>query len=436
MTSKPAERRFFYGWWIVGSGFLAQLILGIASQAFTTYMVPMGREFGWSKAALSGPRSVVGAETALLGPVQGYLVDRVGPRMVMGIGVFLLGLGMVLFGLVTNMWQYYAANILGGVGSSLCGLLVVSTAINTWFRRKRTMAMAVATIGFSVAGILAVPLIVWVQTSFGWRAAAIISGLAIWLIGIPTTALLRPSPEAMGMHPDGEAPAPPPSPEARAAAAAASTTARVSGAGMLDFDAREAMHTSAFWLIGMGSGLYILVQSAIFVHLFPHLEEGVGMSRGTAATALMVMNIVNIGGRLAGGWLGDRYAKHITLAIGSVGSGVAVLLLAFATSTTPVLIFAALYGLCWGVRVPLVNSVAGEFFGRTSYGKILGTLQLIAAPLGIVGPLATGYAADVQGNYRDVLVVLAVMVLLSGVMFFLVRPPAVPARLRQGTPSA
>lgn len=436
MTSKPAERRFFYGWWIVGSGFLAQLILGIASQAFTTYMVPMGREFGWSKAALAGPRSVVGAETALLGPVQGYLVDRVGPRMVMGIGVFLLGLGMVLFGLVTNMWQYYAANILGGVGSSLCGLLVVSTAINTWFRRKRTMAMAVATIGFSVAGILAVPLIVWVQTSFGWRAAAIISGLAIWLIGIPTTALLRPSPEAMGMHPDGEAPAPPPSPEARAAAAAASTTARVSGAGMLDFDAREAMHTSAFWLIGMGSGLYILVQSAIFVHLFPHLEEGVGMSRGTAATALMVMNIVNIGGRLAGGWLGDRYAKHITLAIGSVGSGVAVLLLAFATSTTPVLIFAALYGLCWGVRVPLVNSVAGEFFGRTSYGKILGTLQLIAAPLGIVGPLAAGYAADVQGNYRDVLVVLAVMVLLSGVMFFLVRPPAVPARLRQGTPSA
>ena len=436
MTSKPAERRFFYGWWIVGSGFLAQLILGIASQAFTTYMVPMGREFGWSKAALAGPRSVVGAETALLGPVQGYLVDRVGPRMVMGIGVFLLGLGMVLFGLVTNMWQYYAANILGGVGSSLCGLLVVSTAINTWFRRKRTMAMAVATIGFSVAGILAVPLIVWVQTSFGWRAAAIISGLAIWLIGIPTTALLRPSPEAMGMHPDGEAPAPPPSPEARAAAAAASTTARVSGAGMLDFDAREAMHTSAFWLIGMGSGLYILVQSAIFVHLFPHLEEGVGMSRGTAATALMVMNIVNIGGRLAGGWLGDRYAKHITLAIGSVGSGVAVLLLAFATSTTPVLIFAALYGLCWGVRVPLVNSVAGEFFGRTSYGKILGTLQLIAAPLGIVGPLAAGYAADVQGNYRDVLVVLAVMALLSGVMFFLVRPPAVPARLRQGTPSA
>ena len=117
MLSRTRDRRFFYGWVIVGSGFLAQLILGIGSQAFTTYLVPMGREFGWSRAQLAGPRSVIGAETAILGPVQGFLVDRIGPKAVMGLGVFLLGLGMVLFGLVENMWQYYAANILGGVGS-------------------------------------------------------------------------------------------------------------------------------------------------------------------------------------------------------------------------------------------------------------------------------------------------------------------------------
>ena len=424
MTSKPAERRFFYGWVIVGSGFLAQLILGIASQAFTTYLVPMGREFGWSKAQLSGPRSVVSAESALLGPVQGYLVDRVGSRVVMGIGVFLLGLGMVCFGLVHNMWQYYAANLLGGIGSSLCGILVVSTAVNTWFRRKRTMAMAIATVGFSVAGIIAVPIIVWVQQTLSWREAAIASGLAIWIIGVPTTVLLRPSPEAMGLHPDGEAPAPP-------SAASSASTARVSGAGMLDFNAREALRTSAFWLIGIGSGLYILVQSAIFVHLFPHLEEGVGMSPAGAAVALQVLNVVNIAGRLIGGWIGDRYPKNIALALGSLGTGLAMLMLALATSSTAVFAFAVLFGLCWGLRVPLVNSVAGDYFGRRSYGKILGTLQLIATPLGIIGPVAAGYAADVQGDYRGSLMVLAGLAALSGVMFFLVRPPAVPLRLRQ-----
>ena len=425
MIARLRDRHVFYGWVIVASGFFAQLILGIGSQAFTTYLVPMGREFGWSRAQLAGPRSVIGAETALLGPVQGYLVDRVGPRFVMGLGVFLLGLGMVLFGLVGNLWQYYAANILGGVGSSLCGILVVSTAVNTWFRRKRTMAMAIATVGFSVAGIIAVPIIVWVQAEFGWRTAAVMSGVAVWLIGVPTTMVLRPSPESMGLLPDGDDAA-----TVAAANAARAAAPHASGSGMVDFDAREAMRTAAFWLISIGSGLYVLVQSAVFVHLFLHLEQGVGMSRASAALALTVLNTVNIGGRLMGGWLGDRYRKNVTLALGSLGTGTAMILLALATSATPVFAFAVIFGLCWGVRVPLVNSVAGDYFGRASYGKILGALTLISSPLGILGPAATGYLADLQGDYRTVLTGLGVLAMLSGVMFFLVRPPALPARLR------
>lgn len=423
MRSRVHQQRFFYGWVIVASGFLAQLILGIGSQAFATYLVPMGREFGWSRAALAGPRSIVQAESALLGPIQGYLVDRLGPRVVMGAGVFMLGLSMVLFGMVANLWHYYAVNLLGGIGSSMCGILVVSTAVNAWFRRQRTMAMAIATVGFSVAGILAVPLIVWVQSTMGWRAAAIASGVAIWLIGIPTTVVLRSTPEEMGLRPDGDEPA-------ASDAALPAAGRRVSGSGMLDFDVREAMRTPAFWFIGIGSGLYILVQSSVFVHLFLHLQQGVGISLASATFAFTVLNVVNVAGRLAGGWLGDRYAKHVTLAIGSLGTGVAILLLALATSATPVIAFAVIFGLCWGVRVPLVNSVAGDYFGRASYGKILGALQLMGAPLGIIGPVLTGYAADVQGDYRAVFSVLAGLALLSGVLFFLVRPPAVPRRLR------
>ena len=296
--------------------------------------------------------------------------------------------------------------------------------MNTWFRRKRTMAMAIATVGFSVAGIIAVPIIVWVQATLGWRAAAIASGVAIWIIGIPTTLVLRPSPEAMGLLPDGDDAA-----TVAAADAARASAPHASGSGMLDFATGEAMRTPAFWLIGIGSGLYILVQSSVFVHLFLHLEQGVGMSRASAALALTILNTVNIGGRLMGGWLGDHYRKHTTLALGSLGTGVAMIMLALATSPAPVFAFAVIFGLCWGVRVPLVNSVAGDYFGRASYGKILGALQLISSPLGIIGPAATGYITDVQGDYRMVLTALGVLAMLSGLMFFLVRPPAIPARL-------
>lgn len=174
----------------------------------------------------------------------------------------------------------------------------------------------------------------------------------------------------------------------------------------------------------------------MFVHIFLHLEQGIGLSRASAAFAFTVLNVANMGGRIAGGWLGDRYAKHVTLAVGSLGSGASVLLLALASSTTQVLVFAVIFGLCWGVRVPLVNSVAGDYFGRASYGKILGALQLIASPLGILGPVLTGYVADTRGDYRAVFSALAGVALLSGVLFFLVRPPAVPRRLRDEAAAA
>ena len=98
------------------------------------------------------------------------------------------------------------------------------------------------------------------------------------------------------------------------------------------------------------------------------------------------------------------------------------------------MVFAVIYGFCWGFRVPLTNSVTGDFFGRASYGKILGTQQTISAIMGIVGPLVVGYAADLIGDYRVSFAGLAALAIVSALMFFLVRPPVIPDRLR-GAPT-
>ena len=413
----------FYGWVIVGSGFLAQFIFGISTQAFATYLVPIGREFGWSSLQLGAPRSITQAESAALGPVQGYLIDRLGPRIVMGGGVFVLGAGMIMFGLVHNLWQYYLANIVIGIGGSFCGLIVVSTAVNAWFRRKRTMAIAITTVGLSVAGIIAVPIIVWLQQVLDWRWASIFSGIAVWIIGIPTTWVLQPSPEAMGLHPDGDDPA--------TAPPAVALHKSLGGAGLVDFTMNEALRTRSFWMIGFGAGFYTLAQGAVFVYLFLHLEQGVGLSRAAATFAFGVLSAVNVVGRIAGGWLGDRYPKNVGLAFGSAGASVSIVLLAFATDIRPVLAFGVIYGFCWGLRVPLTNSVTGDYFGRASYGKILGTQQTISAVMGIIGPLAVGYLADLNHNYRTPFAAVAGIAMISALMFFLVRPPANPARLRE-----
>ena len=433
MAEARVGRRPYYGWVIVGVGFCAQFLTGISAQAFSAYLTPLGQEFGWSRAVLAGPRSITQAETALMGPVDGYLVDRFGPRVVLLMGVTLLGLGMVLFGLVQNVWQYYAVNIVMGLGTSYSGLLIVSAAVNNWFRRKRTIALALTTIGFSMAGIIAVPIVVWIQATLGWRAAAMASGVTVWAIGIPAAMLLRRSPESMGLLPDGDTPEEANAREAALRAGDGTTVRVASGGGRLDFTLREAMRSPAFWSIGVGNGVNALIMSAVIVHLFVHLEQGVGMSRASAALAFTFMNAVNIGGRLVGGYLGDRYAKNLLLSVGMFGTAASLAVLTVASSMGPVLVFAALYGFCWGTRTPLVNSIAGDYFGRASFGKIVGSLQLFFSPLGIGGPVLAGLAADTQGGYTDIFAVFSVLAMSAGVIFLLARPPRPPQRLRTDT---
>ena len=91
-------KRPFYGWVIVAVGEVTQFLQGIASQGFSTYLGPLQQEFGWSRAVLAGPRSVTQVQNSILGPLEGFLIDRFGPRRMVAIGVFTMGLGLILFG--------------------------------------------------------------------------------------------------------------------------------------------------------------------------------------------------------------------------------------------------------------------------------------------------------------------------------------------------
>ena len=168
----------------------------------------------------------------------------------MGLGAFTLGGGLVLFGFVENLWQFYAVNLIIGLGTSFAGLLVVSAAMNHWFRRKLTTVMGITTVGFSVAGFLGVPLVVLLQTNFGWRTAAVASGVLIWAMGIPASLLLRATPESMGLLPDGDLADEDPSftgPRSRP------VTARIS------FSLPDALRSKTFWSLSLGSGLNNMV---------------------------------------------------------------------------------------------------------------------------------------------------------------------------------
>ena len=405
--------RLFYGWVVVAVCFVAQMLTSLSTQGLSTYVGPLQREFGWSAGAIAAGRSIQQADT-FLGPVNGWLVDRFGARRLMIVGAVLYALSFIAFIQADSLWSYYAACLLMALSNSLIGLLVVSFSLNHWFRRRRTAAMGLAVTGFAVAGAVFIPALVWAQSIYGWRMAALGSGIGILLLAVPIMLLMRDAPEPYGLLRDGDRPG----------RTEPTGPAQARGGGLVDFTVRQALRTRAFWYVTVGSALAMLVQSALVVHQFPHLERAV--DRETAAFVLSVMNVVNIAGRLIGGALGDRVPKHTLLGVTLVGATIGVAIVAVASSLPLLLVYGAFFGFAWGMRAAILNSLQGDYFGRAAYGRIVGLTQTLASPPAIAAPIIIGIAADAVGGYEVPFLVLAAISGVSAILFLLAARPAAP----------
>ena len=401
----------FYGWWIAAAGAGVQWLAAVLwMHSYGAYVVLLHEDFGWSKTLLGLAFALTRVESGLLGPVQGWLADRFGPRVVLSMGTLMFGVGFMLFSGIDSLLGFYLCFALMAFGSSLGGFATLMVAIVHWFDRHRAKAVAVSQFGFSLGG-MSVPLIVLCLNAFGWRATAFYSGLLVILLGLPLVRLVRHRPGDCGDRVDGI-----PAEEWSGA------DDRLMARGR-DYTAAEAMRTWAFWLISFGHALALLAVSSVLVHLLPHLTEGLGYSLAQASLALALMTACQLLGQVVGGYLGDRFEKRYLCMLCMAAHAVGLLALAFADDAWMVLGFAMLHGLAWGLRAPQMVALRADYFGPSSFGAILGFSGLVVM-LGMSGgPIIAGYMADMSGDYRSGFVLLAMLALLGSACFFAARPP-------------
>lgn len=410
-------KRPFYGWVIVASGMLAWFANNLPTQSMTTYLAFFQKEFGWSRAVLAGVRSLQQLENAVLGPIEGILVDRFGARIIVTIGIFILGAGLILFSLVQSVWMYYGTEVIVVLGGGLVSPFVISVCVNNWFRRNRSAANGIIGLGLAMAVVLGVPAVVFVQNTLGWRTAFILSGFLVWVVGIPAILFFRRSPEPYGLQMDGDVSG------ATSSAASSGARSRVPLAKEYDFTLGEALRTRAFWFIAVGEAFAGLGMGTIQVHIFLQLEEGVGLARTAAALVVSITGIANMISRLIGGFLGDHLPKRLIVGSSVVIMALSIFVLAYATSLTMALAYAVLYGLGWGARIPVGNAMKADYFGRKAQGTIRGWNNVVSAPLALVAPVVAGFMADVQGTYRGIFVIMAYIILAGGIILFWATPP-------------
>ncbi len=423
-VSRPARHGgLFYGWWIVAAtASLQGLYSGLFWQAYGAYVVLLRDEFGWSKTMLSTAYSFAQAESGTIGPITGVLLDRFGPRAVMRAGVVISGLALMGFSQVHTPFFFFVTFILIAIGAGMAGFLSATTAIVNWFERKRSTAIGLVTAGFALGG-MAVPGTVKLLETFGWRATAFGSGVAILALGLPLVQAVRHRPGPYGQHPDGIAPDDP-----RHVAHAA---ARARGGP--DFTLRQALRTPSFWLIALGHGSALVIVSAVQVHTVAHVKESLGYSLAGASGVITLMTMLQFTGTLTGGWLGDHINKRLLVVACMAMHASGILLLAHATGFAMVAGFCVLHGLAWGIRGPQMTAIRADYFGAASFGSIMGISMIIVMVGSISGPIVAGVLYDATGSYIRGFDILAAVALVGSLFFVAAAKPAAPDARARGT---
>ena len=248
---------FFYGWIIVGVVFVTMALGVNARTAFSLVFAPIVDEFGWERGLTAGAFSFGFVVSALLSPLMGRFMDRRGPLVVLEIGVFCMGLGLLLTTFMqTPLHLYLTFGLLVGVGSVCLGYTAQSLFLPNWFVRKRGFAISVAFAGVGVGSILLLPWMQSVIDASGWRAACWTLGLMILIVLAPLNLLVRTRPRELGLEPDGDArPLPGVAPRSNVVDPAWAS---------IDWTLSRAMRTARFWWLAIGyfCGLVHLVRGA------------------------------------------------------------------------------------------------------------------------------------------------------------------------------
>jgi MFS family permease len=398
----------YYGWWVVIACFIINLYVGgVIFFGFTAFFEPIRQEFGWSYAQISFATSLRGLEMGILAPVVGFLVDRFGSRKLLLIGIVTLGFGLILLNTTHSLATFYASFLLIALGAGGCTSVVTMTAVAHWFQKNVGVALGVMASGFGAGGLV-VPLIVSLIYRYDWRITLILLGFGMWAIGIPLSLLVRDRPKDYHHATDNG--------RARNEAAAGEITAQD-----VEISFREGIKERTFIYLNVTEAIRMIAVTGVVTHVMPYLNSQ-GISRATAAVVASALPLVSIAGRFGFGWLGDRFDKRHVLGGTFLLMSGGVLLFSYTHNLMVLSLFILFFSLGFGGSMVLRGAILREYFGKSSFGKMLGIIMGSASVGGILGPTLAGYAFDTLGSYIPVWVMFFALTTLGSFLVTRMRP--------------
>lgn len=379
----PNRSDRFPGWWVVAGCFVVLTTAsGLGFYGLAVYLNALSNERGWEVSAISLATTWFFFVGGCVGVWAARLIARHDVRWVMTAGSLLAAASLAALGQVREQWQLFVVYGLFATGWALGGLVPTTTVVTRWFHTRRSIALSVASTGLSAGGILITPAAKWLLDRQGLESGTPWLGL-VYVIGtVPFILwLVRADPATSGWHPDGE--------RIRAGVAVAQPTGT---------PYKEAIASRFFIGITIGYILALGSQVGAIQQLVKLVEERT--TADTAAFATLVLAATSVVARLVGGRVVASVPMvPFTAALAGVQM-LALVLLAYAVSTTFIFGSIVLFGATIGNILMLQPLLIAERFGVLDYPRIYSRAQLYALVGTAGGPLLLGALHDASGGYE------------------------------------
>lgn len=405
----------YYGWKIV-IAIMAQLTFtsGLSFYNHAIYLNALAANPNFDVQSASLAVSLFFLSGGITGLWVAKWVQDYDPRLCICGGAVISCCALSALAFVQNTWQLYLAFIFFGMGFSASSLIPATTLVTRWFRRRRAMALSIASTGLSLGGVVLTPLCVLLVDALGFTVAAPLMGL-LYIVGvIPVACIwLRSSPEAMGLSVDGDPAASSPA-AAEPHAPLAQEPAKHEAEGI---SFRQARRTRFFWGISLGYIFLMMAQVGGIAHQYGLAREL--LSDAQTAVAVAILPIASIIGRLIGGWLVDRMSIRL-FAIGMmILQALSLSLLALGVNVFTLCLGLALFGATVGNLLMLQPLLIAEAFGIREYARIFAVANLMSSWGTAAGPALLGFAFAMNAGLYSLSYWLAAAAGCAGLILFL-----------------
>lgn len=378
----------YRGWRVVLACFLmAFFMFGFGLYGQGVYLAELQRGHGWPGTLVSAASTFSFLLTSVLVIFTDDLLARIGLRSLILCGLSALGVSTVLLAVMQTPWQLYLAYALMSVGWTGMGTVVIATVLNSWFDRRRGLALSLAFNGATCGGIVLVPLLLSLSRSIGFRAAMLAATMAMVVLVLPVVVTFIGWPA--GMAPGG-----------RPSGGAAPTQSR-----------KALLVNAAFWTMVLPIAIALLAQMGFIIHQVTFLEPLIGRSAaGLAVTLMAAMAVV---GRLSLGLFVDRLDPRLACAASMTSQAAALFVLIQSTSPTVLLVCCAVYGFSIGNMITFPPLIIQREIGSTAFAAAMGLGTSISGIVSAFGPGIIGLVRSLTGNYTTAFALCVVLDLVA-----------------------